>query len=140
MIAIDHLVRKCPSEVAASMKTLYSTCSDSIAYDPNYSYDAEQNEEMEEDNEGWGSDFEEDDQQGDDDTAWKVRKSACRIINAIVLTCPGQMAEFGDKFLDCMKERFKERDQSVKIDILDSFQRMIRSQASQSAELDEDDE
>jgi cullin-associated NEDD8-dissociated protein 1 len=39
--------------------------------------------------EGWGSDFDDDNQDAeadDDDTSWKVRRGAYRVINAVIAT------------------------------------------------------
>lgn len=61
-----------------------------LIYDPNYTYkDDDGDVDMDgQDNEDWGSDFYDDEQDDDDDTAWKVRKSSIKVIDAIILSCP----------------------------------------------------
>ena len=45
--------------------------------------------EDEEDAEGWGDDgYDDQIDVGDDDTAWKVRKAALRVIEGTILSCP----------------------------------------------------
>lgn len=55
-----------------------------ITYDPNYTYDDNEDTDMQGDNEegGWGSDFEDEDaaNEDDDDTSWKVRRAAVKSI------------------------------------------------------------
>jgi|TARA_B110000305_G_C19387812_1_gene613186 hypothetical protein len=63
----------------------------------------------------------------DDDTAWKVRKGSVKIIDSIVINCPGHLEEYGDKYIDLLSSRFIERDDYVKIDIIETFQHLIRS-------------
>ena len=80
------------------------------------------------DDEGWGSDFDDDNQdaeQDDDDTSWKVRRGAYRVINAVIATradlhvdiCKNQGAKLAD--------RFKERVDDVKCDLLETFKILV---------------
>jgi cullin-associated NEDD8-dissociated protein 1 len=95
-----------------------------MLYDPNFHYnsDAEQDADMQdEEEEGWGSDFYDDEQDDDDDTAWKVRKSTIKIIDAIIVSCPSQLSEFWNGFADLLSKRFIERDDNVKCEILETF-------------------
>jgi hypothetical protein len=86
---------------------------------------------MDEDDGGWGenSDFsEEQDVQDDDDTSWKVRRGGCRVISSIILTRPELhgfiIADYSLKLAD----RFKERSDDVKIELLDAFRLLVQSE------------
>lgn len=64
-----------------------------LGYDPNYTYDDNADANMDDDEDvggGWGSDFEDDNvgQEDDDDTSWKVRRSAAKTIEAIIAGRP----------------------------------------------------
>lgn len=76
----------------------------------------------EEEDQGWGSDAQGDDEeQNDDDTAWKVRKSCVKIVDAITITCPNSLNQFWIKYIDLFSNLFDERDNNVKGDILETF-------------------
>jgi hypothetical protein len=70
----------------------------------------------------------------DDDTAWKVRKSAIKIIEAIIVSCPLQLKDFWFPFVNLLSSRFIERDNNVKCEILETFQTLVKA-----SYLDEDD-
>ena len=60
-----------------------------LEFDPNFTYSEDQEMEDEEDAEGWGDDgYDDQIDVGDDDTAWKVRKAALRVIEGTILSCP----------------------------------------------------
>lgn len=64
---------------------------DLLEYDPNYTYNDDENMAEDEEMEDWGSDFAEDEQENmhdDDDSSWKVRRGAIKIMDAIVKTRP----------------------------------------------------
>ena len=95
---LEAIIRKCPLEVSDHLAALLQKAFALCAYDPNYQYnDDEDDEEMkgddDDDGEGWGSDDEDDDglAEDDDDTSWKVRKSAVAIIDAVVRTRPDKV-------------------------------------------------
>lgn len=75
----------------------------------------------------------------DDDTAWKVRKGSVKIIDSIVINCPGHLEDYGDKYVDLLSTRFIERDDYVKIDIIETFQHLIRSFGQQTQYEDNQD-
>jgi len=130
LIAIENLIRKCSNEAKQSIKTIFNLSKHCLVYDPNYHYNSdeeEQDENMEDAEEGWGSDFYDDEQDDDDDTAWKVRKSAIKIIDAIIVSCPIQLKEYWTPFMDLLSKRFVERDDNVKVEILETFQTLIKA-------------
>lgn len=89
--AIENLILKCQNEARQSLKSLFALTGKCLVYDPNYTYHEEDgagDEDMDEGNEDWGSDFYDDEQDDDDDTAWKVRKSSIKIIDAVIISCP----------------------------------------------------
>lgn len=98
-------------------------------YDPNYIY-ADEDEQMQDDekDEGWGSDFDEDNQdaeQDDDDTSWKVRRGAYRVIDAIIRTRQDIHVDLINQYAVRLAERFKERVDDVKCDLIDAFKALI---------------
>ena len=40
---------------------------------------------------GWGSEYDNENQDDDDDTAWKVRKGAVKLIGAIISACAHEL-------------------------------------------------
>lgn len=123
LIAIESLVRKCSGEARLVVEQIYKVTSERLTYDPNYQYneDEEDDEMQEDEDEGWGSDYIDDDQDDDDDTAWKVRKSSVKIIDAIISCCQGELSNYWLQFADLLSKRFIERDDNVKLDILKTF-------------------
>lgn len=87
---IQSIIHKCPAEMKSYVNDLFKKCLSLSSYDPNYIYE-DQDDAMNNDDgdEGWGSDFEDDNQdaeQDDDDTSWKVRRGAYKVIEAIIDT------------------------------------------------------
>ena len=112
LIAIESMVRKCPNEAKPTLNTIYKLTSERMTYDPNYHYNEDEDDQMMEDDaeDGWGSDYFDDDQDDDDDTAWKVRKSSIKIIDAVVTCCYADLQDDWFKYADLLSRRFMERD------------------------------
>jgi len=127
MQAFESFVLSCPDEIKNYIEFVIILGKEYVEYDPNYSYDSsdeEAVEEEEEDNDEEGSDGE-GEISDDDDVSWKVRKAAARTLAAVVKTRP-EMLEQIYKDLCSVEEhtlvsRFKEREESVKIDIFNVF-------------------
>ena len=85
---VEHMVAMCPNEAQNVVNPVLELVGSSITYDPNYQYNEGDDEEMEDteqqDNDyGWDDDDLDDAQDFDDDTAWKVRKSTVKVIEAV---------------------------------------------------------
>lgn len=66
-----------------------------ISYDPNYNYDEENDDEdMEMDNDADDDNNSDEDYSDDDDISWKVRRSASKVIEAIILTRLDMLEDF----------------------------------------------
>ena len=120
---LEAIIRKCPLEVSGHIQGLLSTAFGLCEYDPNYVYNDESDEEMkdEDEDEGWGDDdFSDggDMPEDDDDTSWKVRRSAVQIIDAVVRTQPDKVKDIIATYIDKLIDRVKERIDDVKVEIL----------------------
>ncbi len=113
-----------------------------MTYDPNYIYNDQEDVEMEEDDAGWGSDFSNDNEanEDDDDTSWKVRRAAIKTIEAIITSRPDMLKVVYQDYADLIVKQFRERDNNVNINILETFSVLLKStvisELSQSIELE----
>jgi hypothetical protein len=96
-----------------------------MSYDPNYTYDDNEDTEMQADDDegGWGSEFEDDNvaNEDDDDTSWKVRRSAIKVLEAIINSRPELLKVLYQRYAKLLVSRFKERDDNVKCNVLETF-------------------
>jgi cullin-associated NEDD8-dissociated protein 1 len=89
----ESLLKKCPKEIGPYVDKILSITEGAISYDPNYTYDENEDQHMEGDDDeggGWGSEFEDDEavREDDDDTSWKVRRAAIKTIDSIIQSRP----------------------------------------------------
>lgn len=130
--SFENMIKKCPKEIAPFIKQILELSKSLIAYDPNYTYNNDGDQHMaveDEDGGGWGSEFEDNEggHDDDDDTSWKVRRAAIKTIEAIIISRPELLREIYMSYSSQIVERFKERDDNVKCNILETFQAMLKS-------------
>ena len=60
--SFENLIKKCPKEIGPYIKSILDISKNLISYDPNYTYNDNEDQHMEAEDEegGWGSDFEAD--------------------------------------------------------------------------------
>ena len=125
------MIRKCPDQAVPTLKSIFKLTSEAITYDPNYNYQDDEDmgggDQDMDDDEGWGDYDGEDEQVDADDTAWKVRKSAVKVIDAVIMSCPAYLREFWISYVELLQSRFIERDDNVKCDILQTFQNLVKA-------------
>ena len=87
--SIECLVQRCPKEITTYIDKLRLLAENFMIYDPNYSYEHQQEDV---DMEGWGEwDDDMDMGQDDDDTSWKVRRGAIKVLLAIIHSWPEKL-------------------------------------------------
>lgn len=129
MFAIESLVKKAPKEVEAYIQGILGLAQVAVLFDPNYDYNAYDDEPMEEEGDGWSDDGVDVGGAGenDDDSSWKVRRSAVKLIDSIIISRPDMLREVYQKYASLLASRFKERDENVKINILETFRTLLKS-------------
>jgi len=129
--AFESFVTRCPDEVTDYIELILIICKEYLEYDPNYSYDVSDDEEEEDEDETMGEGEEEDegdDADGvsdDDDSSWKVRRSAAKCVGSIIRSRPELLellyTELNTEEEHILISRFKEREEQVKLDVFNVF-------------------
>ncbi len=81
-----------------------------ISYDPNYNYDDENDDEdMEMDNDADDDNNSDEDYSDDDDVSWKVRRSAAKVLETIIMTRLDMLEDFFRMISPVIVSQFKGR-------------------------------
>ena len=122
LTTFENFLKRCPREVVNFIPDIFQLAMGLISYDPNYSYGAEAMEDEE-----WGSDDDAFSDVAQDDSSWKVRRSAVHVIEAIIKSRPETLSNMYVNLVDKLVERFVEREENVKLSIFSTFSALIRS-------------
>lgn len=125
--AFEAYVKRCPAILSASLPSIIDICLTSIKHDPNYNYDEDDtdDEAMDTDGDDDASDSAED-YSDDDDLSWKVRRASAKCLEAIIVSRGDMVGEFFTSMAPVLVSRFKEREESVKADIIQTFVTLLR--------------
>ncbi|BDA42511.1 Cullin-associated NEDD8-dissociated protein 1 [Coccomyxa sp. Obi] len=116
--ALEAFVLRSPLDSKRHLDAILDVAQQSLVYDPNYADDMEQDTEEEEEEEEAMSD---DDFSDDDDSSWKVRRSAAKCLVAIISNYTDLLRSLYPKISPLLVSRFKEREESVKLDVFTAF-------------------
>ncbi|KAJ3288946.1 Cullin-associated NEDD8-dissociated protein 1 [Rhizoclosmatium sp. JEL0117] len=137
----EAFVLRCPTEITPFLPSITSLSLEYMTHDPNYD-DGEDDEEMEtegdeDEDDEMDEDEDEDDDEGgysdDEDMSWKVRRSSVKALASIISTRNELVASFFDSIAPTLVKRFKEREESVRVEILNTFTSLIRQVGATSS-------
>ncbi|ORX91195.1 Cullin-associated NEDD8-dissociated protein 1 [Basidiobolus meristosporus CBS 931.73] len=128
--ALESLVLRCPTEITRYIPTIIDLCLEYIKYDPNFE-DPDDDDEadenaMDEDEDEDEEDEFDDEFSDDDDISWKVRRSASKVFSAIISTRHELLPKLYETVAPALIARFKEREETVRVDILQTFITLLR--------------
>eukprot|EP00931_Biecheleriopsis_adriatica_P101392 TRINITY_DN76542_c0_g1_i1.p1 TRINITY_DN76542_c0_g1~~TRINITY_DN76542_c0_g1_i1.p1 ORF type:complete len:1272 (-),score=340.55 TRINITY_DN76542_c0_g1_i1:76-3891(-) len=133
--AFEVFVLRCSKEIAPHLDELCSVILNLIAYDPNFfgGDGGDQDAAMDDG-------FDEFDEDGlvdsdDDDSSWKVRRAALKVLEALVKGLPDRLDEIYTKFAQPLIARFNEREESVKLDVFSTFAEMAQAAVIKSQSI-----
>jgi len=131
--AFESFIIRCPGQVSQFFPEIIAVTKELLQWDPNYDYDEceEMEEDVDDDMEEDLMDDEELDQDEEDGVSWKVRKASAKCLSAIITTRP-DMLETIYKSICCkadatLPDRFKEREESVKLDVFRIFEHLLQA-------------
>lgn len=126
--AFEAYVRRCPVNVSSSLPQIINICLSNISHDPNYNYDDDDTDDdvMEMDGPDDDGSESEEDYSDDDDLSWKVRRASAKCLEAAILARRDMINEFFVTIAPVLVSRFKEREESVKSDIIQTFVSLLK--------------
>ncbi|KAI6837578.1 TIP120-domain-containing protein [Hortaea werneckii] len=130
LIAIESFLEACAADMKAYVKEVLESSTRFLKYEPNVADDDEDEdmeEEQEEDDEFEAEeDFEEETGfEDEDDVSWKVRRCSAKVLHALIKTLdPNDPAVYG-QIAPALIARFKEREESVRNEVITTLAFMI---------------
>lgn len=81
-------------------------------------------------------DYDVDEYSDDEDDSWKIRRSAAKLLQSIFGTRMEMLLNFYDNAAGVLISKFKEREESVRVEVLAAFEVLLKQTAiARSAEL-----
>eukprot|EP01063_Lacrimia_lanifica_P015625 TRINITY_DN22312_c0_g1_i1.p1 TRINITY_DN22312_c0_g1~~TRINITY_DN22312_c0_g1_i1.p1 ORF type:complete len:1293 (+),score=608.41 TRINITY_DN22312_c0_g1_i1:46-3924(+) len=150
--AYEAFVTKCPHQITPFLDHILESCLEGMSHDPYYDYGCEEegDVDMEDVEDDEYADMLEQDCDDDDDTSWKVRKTSAKCLSAIIVSRPDCLHRVYDSVCSkeargrdvaeenpsnrlCLPERFKEREESVRLDIFRVFGELLAATSKKNA-------
>lgn len=154
----ETMLLRCQKDVSPFIDDFVRLGLQFVKHDPNYEDEEDEDEEMEaagddaeegdgdeemdgEDDEEWEYDEEDEDEDyddelsDDDDMSWKVRRSAAKVLGAVVQTRRERL--FSDVFetiAPALVRRFGEREENVRLDVYGTFTFILQQTRASTAE------
>ncbi|CAF0993475.1 unnamed protein product [Rotaria sordida] len=122
--ALETYLKRCPKETNEFVPKIVNICIVYLKYDPNFNYDDDDNtmSDDQSDDDDADDDKDQDSYSDDDDLSWKVRHSAAKCIEAVVVTQHDiSQTNYYRKIVPVLIERFLERENTVKADVFHCF-------------------
>ncbi|XP_060971179.1 cullin-associated NEDD8-dissociated protein 1-like [Cannabis sativa] len=123
--ALESFLLRCPRDISSYCDEILHLNLDYLSYDPNFT------DNMEEDTDNDSLEEEEDDESAneytdDEDVSWKVRRAAAKCLAALIVSRPEMLAKLYEEACPKLIERFKEREENVKMDVFNTFIELLR--------------
>ncbi|KAJ6521352.1 armadillo-type protein [Mycena vulgaris] len=115
--ALEALLLRCPTEITPYVGPIMQAGSQYIKYDPNYAGDDEDEEMTDADDEDDEDDAEMDEYSDDEDTSYKIRRSATKLLGAIVGTRPELLSSVYKDVSPVLISRFGDREETVRLEV-----------------------
>ncbi|XP_058097538.1 cullin-associated NEDD8-dissociated protein 1 isoform X2 [Magnolia sinica] len=123
--ALESFLLRCPRDICSYCDDILHLTLEFLSYDPNFT------DNMEEDTDDETHEEEEDDESADEysddeDVSWKVRRAAAKCLAAIIVSRPEMLSKLYREACPKLIERFKEREENVKMDVFNTFIELLR--------------
>ncbi|KAI3602368.1 cullin-associated nedd8-dissociated protein 1 [Moniliophthora roreri] len=118
--ALEALLLRCPSEITSYLPNIIQVGNQFIKYDPNYA-GGDEDEEMADADDEDEDDAELDEYSDDEDTSYKIRRSATKLLAAIIATRPEMLTTIYKDVSPVLISRFGDREETVKLEVWSTY-------------------
>ncbi|KXT15850.1 hypothetical protein AC579_10406 [Pseudocercospora musae] len=122
LIAIENFLESCAADMRSYTKDVIEASTRFLKYEPNVTDDDDEDmeeEEEEEDEFAAEEDFEEETGfEDEDDVSWKVRRCSAKVLHALINVLDANDAAMYGQIAPALINRFKEREESVRTEII----------------------
>ncbi|CAA0840045.1 Cullin-associated NEDD8-dissociated protein 1 [Striga hermonthica] len=123
--ALESFLLRCPRDISFYCDQILHLTLEFLSHDPNFT------DNMEEDTDDESYVEEEDDESAneytdDEDVSWKVRRAAAKCLSALIVSRPEMLSRLYEEACPKLIERFKEREENVKMDVFSTFIELLR--------------
>ncbi|OMO95503.1 Armadillo-like helical [Corchorus capsularis] len=123
--ALESFLLRCPRDISSYCDEILHLALEYLSYDPNFT------DNMEEDTDDENQEEEEDDESAneytdDEDASWKVRRAAAKCLAALIVSRPEMQCKLYEEACPKLIDRFKEREENVKMDVFNTFIELLR--------------
>ncbi|XP_042005985.1 cullin-associated NEDD8-dissociated protein 1-like [Salvia splendens] len=123
--ALESFLLRCPRDISSYCDQILHLTLEFLSHDPNFT------DNMEEDTDDESYVEEEDDDSAneytdDEDVSWKVRRAAAKCLAALIVSRPEMLSRLYEEACPKLIDRFKEREENVKMDIFNTFIELLR--------------
>ncbi|KAF2196726.1 TIP120-domain-containing protein [Delitschia confertaspora ATCC 74209] len=139
LIAVEGFLASCPQDMRAYTNETIDAAKRFLKYDPNLAQDDDDAMDSDDEDDNFeDEDFEEEEGfDDDDDASWKVRRCAAKVLYTLISTrSNGDLLDDGtlyDKVAPALISRFKEREESVRLEILAALSCLVRNSGDGAA-------
>lgn len=123
--ALESFLLRCHRDISSYCDEILHLTLEFLSYDPNFT------DNMEEDTDDESHEEEEDDESeneytDDEDVSWKVRRAAAKCLAALIVSRPELLGKLYEEACPKLIDRFKEREENVKMDVFNTFIELLR--------------
>ncbi|XP_052204710.1 cullin-associated NEDD8-dissociated protein 1 [Diospyros lotus] len=123
--ALESFLLRCPRDISSYCDEILHLTLEYLSYDPNFT------DNMEEDTDDESHEEEEDEESAneytdDEDISWKVRRAAAKCLAALIVSRPEMLSKLYEEACPKLIDRFKEREENVKMDVFNTFIELLR--------------
>ncbi|XP_047948675.1 cullin-associated NEDD8-dissociated protein 1 [Salvia hispanica] len=123
--ALESFLLRCPRDISSYCDQILHLTLEFLSHDPNFT------DNMEEDTDDESYAEEEDDESAneytdDEDVSWKVRRAAAKCLAALIVSRPEMLSRLYEEACPKLIDRFKEREENVKMDVFNTFTELLR--------------
>ncbi|CAH9086044.1 unnamed protein product [Cuscuta europaea] len=123
--ALESFLLRCHRDISSYCNEILHLTLKFLSYDPNFT------DNMEEDTDDEIQEEDEDDESADEytddeDVSWKVRRAAAKCLTALIVSRPEMIMKLYEEACPKLIDRFKEREENVKMDIFNTFIELLR--------------